>query len=322
MNRLDGKVALISGAARGIGAETARLMVEAGAKVVIGDLLDERGRETARGLGDAALYVHLDVTAEADWNTAIAAAVSRFGKLDILVNNAGLFLGKDIESASLDEWHRLCAVNLTGVFLGTKLAIPALREAAQTSPHGSAIVNLASTAGIVGSTQDPLYSMTKGGVTLFTKSAALEFARKGYRIRVNSMHPGTIDTDMGDQVLVTRARNLGTNDVEAARAQVIERLPIGRMGTPTDIAKGHRVPGFRRRRVHDRRRPRHRRRHHRAVDLDRFTPAARQPNSVARRSLATAGPASTAWRPRSAARPPADAHRHTRCRSRTRPHAR
>jgi NAD(P)-dependent dehydrogenase (short-subunit alcohol dehydrogenase family) len=238
MNRLDGKVALISGAARGIGAETARLMLEAGAKVVIGDVLDERGRETARGLGEATLYAHLDVTSEADWNAAIAAARDRFGKLDILVNNAGLFLGKDIENVSLDEWHRLCAVNLTGVFLGTKLALPALREAAQASSAGSAIVNLASTAGIVGSTQDPLYSMTKGGVTLFTKSAALEFARKGYKIRVNSMHPGTIDTDMGDQVLVARARNLGTNDIEMARQQVIERLPVGRMGTPTDIAKG------------------------------------------------------------------------------------
>jgi len=238
MNRLDGKVALISGAARGIGAETARLMIEAGAKLAIGDVLDERGRETALGFGDAAIYVHLDVTSDADWQAAIDAVVSRFGKLDILVNNAGLFLGKDVEAASLAEWHRLCAVNLTGVFLGTKLALPALREAAQTSPHGSVIVNLASTAGLVGSTQDPLYSMTKGGVTLFTKSAALEFARKGYRIRVNSMHPGTIDTDMGDQVLATRARNLGTNDIEMARRQVIDRLPIGRMGTPTDIAKG------------------------------------------------------------------------------------
>lgn len=238
MNRLDGKVALISGAARGIGGETARLMVEAGAKVMIGDVLDEKGRETARALGEAALYAHLDVTREEDWNAAIAAAIGRFGKLDILVNNAGLFLGKDIESATLAEWQRLSAVNLTGVFLGTKLCLPALREAAQASPCGSAIVNLASVAGLVGSTQDPLYSMTKGGVTLFTKSAALEFARKGYKIRVNSMHPGTIDTDMGDQVLVTRARNLGTNDVEMARRQVIERLPIGRMGTPIDIAKG------------------------------------------------------------------------------------
>jgi 3(or 17)beta-hydroxysteroid dehydrogenase len=241
MNRLDGKVALISGAARGIGAETARLMVEVGAKVALGDVLDERGRETARALesaGGEVLYLSLDVTSETAWNTAIAATIGRFGRLDILVNNAGLFLGKDIEAASLAEWQRLCAVNLTGVFLGTKLALPALRDAAQGSPHGSAIVNLASVAGLVGSTQDPLYSMTKGGVTLFTKSAALEFARKGYRIRVNSMHPGTIDTDMGDQVLVTRARNLGTNDVELARRQVIDRLPIGRMGTVTDIAKG------------------------------------------------------------------------------------
>ena len=238
MNRLDGKVALISGGARGIGGETARLMVEAGAKVVVGDVLDEKGREAARALGDSALSVHLDVTREEEWNAAVAAAVGRFGKLDVLVNNAGLFLGKDIESVTLAEWERLSAVNLTGVFLGTKLCLPALRDAAQTSPHGSAIVNLASTAGIVGSTQDPLYSMTKGGVTLFTKSAALEFARKGYKIRVNSMHPGTIDTDMGDQVLVARARNLGTNDIGAARQQVIERLPIGRMGTPIDIAKG------------------------------------------------------------------------------------
>jgi 3(or 17)beta-hydroxysteroid dehydrogenase len=238
MNRLDGKVALITGASRGIGAQTARLMIEAGARVAIGDVLDERGRETARTLGDAALYLHLDVTSEEAWNAAVATVLDRFGRLDVLVNNAGLFLGKDIEAASLAEWERLSSVNLTGVFLGTKLCLPALRDAAQRSAHGSAIVNLASTAGIVGSTQDPLYSMTKGGVTLFTKSAALEFARKGYRIRVNSMHPGTIDTDMGDQVLSTRARNLGTNDIEAARRQVIERLPIGRMGTPNDIAKG------------------------------------------------------------------------------------
>ncbi|MBV9827083.1 MAG: SDR family oxidoreductase, partial [Alphaproteobacteria bacterium] len=220
---------------------TARLMAEAGAQVAVADVLDERGRETARaieGAGGAAIYVHLDVTAEASWQAALAAVTGRFGKLDVLVNNAGLFLGKDIESVSLAEWERLSAVNLTGVFLGTKLALPALRAAAQHSAHGSVIVNLASTAGLVGSTQDPLYSMTKGGVTLFTKSAALEFARKGYRIRVNSMHPGTIDTDMGDQVLASRARNLGTNDIEAARRQVVERLPIGRMGTPDDIAKG------------------------------------------------------------------------------------
>jgi len=240
MNRLDGKIALISGAARGIGAETARLMVEAGARVVIGDILDERARETAREIGgdSAAVFHHLDVTSEEDWSGAIGTAVARWDGLDILVNNAGLFLGKDIEEASVDEWHRLCAVNLTGVFLGTKLAVPSLRDRGRTSPHGSAIVNLASVAGLVGSQLDPLYSMTKGGVTLFTKSAALEFARKGYRIRVNSIHPGVIQTDMGEQTFVSRARNIGTNDVEAARQIALSSHPIGRLGLPNDIAKG------------------------------------------------------------------------------------
>jgi NAD(P)-dependent dehydrogenase (short-subunit alcohol dehydrogenase family) len=241
MNRLDGKVALISGAARGIGAETARLMAEAGAKVAIGDVLDERGRETVRAIessGGEAMYTRLDVTREEDWSVAIATVADRFGGLDILVNNAGVFLGMSLEEATLGDWDRLCGVNLTGVFLGTKLSVPALRESGQRSAHGSAIVNLASVAGLVGSSNDPLYSMTKGGVTLFTKSAALEFARKGYRIRVNSIHPGTIDTDMGDQVLAIRARNLGTNDLEPARQQTLNRIPIGRMGTVTDIAKG------------------------------------------------------------------------------------
>src|SRR5215472_15258203 len=130
MNRLDGKIAFISGAARGIGAETARLMVEAGAWVAIGDVLDERGHETGSVLesaGDEAMYIHLDVTREEDWSAAITAVTERFGGLDILVNNAGLFLGMGIEEATLADWHRLCAVNLTGVFLGTKLALPALR---------------------------------------------------------------------------------------------------------------------------------------------------------------------------------------------------
>ena len=241
MNRLDGKIAFISGAARGIGAATARLMVEAGAKVAIGDVLDEHGRETARtiaGAAGAAIYAHLDVTRGEEWTAAIAATVAHFGGLDILVNNAGLFLGKGVEEASLDEWHRLCAVNLTGVFLGTKHALPALRERARRSPHSSAIVNLASVAGLVGSQLDPLYSMTKGGVTLFTKSTALEFARKGYRVRVNSIHPGLIQTDMGEQTFVSRACNLGSNDLDAVRQQATARHPIGRLGVPDDIAKG------------------------------------------------------------------------------------
>jgi NAD(P)-dependent dehydrogenase (short-subunit alcohol dehydrogenase family) len=241
MNRLDGKVALISGAARGIGGETAQLMAQAGAKVVVADVLDELGRQTADAIGASGSqseYVHLDVTREDDWVAAVNLATSKFDRLDILVNNAGVFIGKGIEEISLDEWNRLVAVNMTGVFLGTKLAAPALREAANSSEHGSAIVNLASIAGIVGSQLDPLYSMTKGGVTLFTKSAALEFARKGYRIRVNSIHPGVIQTDMGEQTFVARAQRTGSNDTTTARKVVTDSVPWGRMGVPMDIAKG------------------------------------------------------------------------------------
>jgi 3(or 17)beta-hydroxysteroid dehydrogenase len=238
VNRLDGKVALVSGAARGIGEATARLMVEAGARVVLGDVLDERGQATAANIGEVALYRHLDVTREDEWSGAVAAAQERFGRLDILVNNAGLYLAKDIETANVADWQRLCDVNLTGVFLGTKLALPALRAAARDSAHGSAVVNLASVAGLVGAAAAPLYSLTKGGVTLFTKSAALEFARKNYRIRVNSIHPGIIDTDMGDQLFRARAQNSGTNDIEAVKRQAAAAYPIGRLGMPEDVAKG------------------------------------------------------------------------------------
>ncbi|MGK0171604.1 MAG: NAD(P)-dependent dehydrogenase (short-subunit alcohol dehydrogenase family) [Gammaproteobacteria bacterium] len=238
MNRLDGKVALISGAARGIGAETARLMIEAGANVVIGDILEERGKETAAALGAGATFARLDVTSEEDWGSAIGLADERFGGLDILVNNAGRFTGLDLEAATLDDWHQLCAVNLTGVFLGTKLCTTALAARGVDSAQGSAIVNLSSVAGIVGSQLDPLYSMTKGGVTLFTKSCALLFGRKGQRIRVNSIHPGVIDTDMGEQTFVARATREGVNDPQVVRASITDTYPIGRIGVPEDIAKG------------------------------------------------------------------------------------
>ena len=230
MNRLDGKVAFLSGAARGIGGATARLMASAGAKVAIGDLLDEAGRKLAKEID--ALYVHLDVTQEASWAAAMDATVERYGKLDVLVNNAGIFNGKGVEDASMDDWHRLVAVNLTGVVLGTRAALPHLKKT-----RGN-IVNLASIAGLVGSQLDPLYSLTKGGVTLFTKSTALEFGRKGYGVRVNSIHPGLIETDMGEKTFVMRAQQQGTNDTEKARLATLALHPIGRLGVADDIAKG------------------------------------------------------------------------------------
>lgn len=241
MNRLDGKVAFLSGAARGIGGAAATLMASVGAKVVIGDVLEERGRQTVREIeaaGGQATFVPLDVTQEASWTAALDATVKQYGGLDILVNNAGIFVGKGVEDASMDDWHRLVAVNLTGVVLGTRVALPHLKARAKDSPHGSAIVNLASVAGLVGSQLDPLYSLTKGGVTLFTKSTALEFGRKGYRVRVNSIHPGVIDTDMGQQTFAMRAQALGTNDTEATRKLSTTMHPIGRLGVADDIAKG------------------------------------------------------------------------------------
>jgi 3(or 17)beta-hydroxysteroid dehydrogenase len=240
MSRLDGKVALISGGARGIGAQTARLMAQNGALVAIGDILGDQGRETAAEIsksGGEAIFVDLDVTSEAGWSSAVTATTKAFGKLDILVNNAAMFLGRDFEEATMEDWHKLCAVNLTGVFLGTKIAAPALRAAGTKSAEGSAIVNIASIAGLVGTPLDPLYSMTKGGVTLFTKSTALAFARKGDRIRVNSVHPGVIDTDMGAQTFQRSMALMRANDVDAARESARNRHPMGRLGTADDIAR-------------------------------------------------------------------------------------
>jgi len=241
MNRLDGKVALVSGGARGIGAETARKMAAAGALVVVGDVLADRARETAKEIAEAggkALALTLDVTTEGSWTAVVAATTKKFSKLDILVNNAGVFLGKDLMDATMEDWNRLVAINMTGVWLGTKVCAPALAESGKSTRHGSVIVNLASVAGIVGSQLDPLYSMSKGGVTLFTKSAALSFSRKGWKIRVNSIHPGVIETDMGAQTFVSRARQTGSNDVEGARNVAMNQHPIGRLGIAEDIALG------------------------------------------------------------------------------------
>lgn len=225
MARLEGKVALISGGARGQGAVEARMFAAEGASVVIGDILDEQGRQTEaelQELGYNVTYVHLDVTSEADWEAAVQAAVSAYGKLDILLNNAGILIRKNIEETSEDEWDRIFAVNAKGVFLGTKAAIPALRE-----NGGGSIINISSTAGLVGSPNGSAsYTATKGAVRLFTKSTAIQHAAEG--IRCNSIHPGPIETDM-------IADTLNDPDSMALRMQ---RLPLGRVGKPSEIAYG------------------------------------------------------------------------------------
>ena len=223
--RLEGKVALISGGARGQGAAEARLFAEEGAKVVIGDILDAEGRQVEAAIaetGGECVYIHLDVTSESDWQTAIDKAVSQFGKLDVLVNNAGIFPPASIEDTTEELWDRIMDINGKGVFLGTRYAIPEMRKAG-----GGSIINISSTAGLRGSPTAAAYGASKGAVRLFTKSTAIQYAKDN--IRANSVHPGIIETDMTLPTILTD---------EAARRERIARTPIGRIGLPDDVAYG------------------------------------------------------------------------------------
>ena len=191
--RLENKVAIISGGARGMGAQEARLFAAEGARVVIGDILDDAGRQTEAEInetGAECLFVHLDVTSEDDWRNAVAAAVSRFGRVDILVNNAGISTRGGIEDMTAEQWERTMDINVKGVFLGTREVIPAMRESG-----GGSIINISSGAGIAPAPgTSGAYAASKGAVRLFTKSTAIQYAGEG--IRCNSVHPGPIQTPM------------------------------------------------------------------------------------------------------------------------------
>ena len=222
--RLEGKVALITGGARGQGSAEARLFAREGAKVVIGDILDAEGAQLATEIGEAggdARFVHLDVTREDDWRSAVGMAVSSFGKLDVLLNNAAVWLRGHVEETTSEQWDTLLDVNAKGVFLGTKLAIPEMRKAG-----GGSIINISSVAGLVGSSTSAAYSASKGAVRLFTKATAIQYASEG--IRANSIHPGPIDTAMGDQVWP----DAGSREV------AVGKTALNRIGTTEDIAYG------------------------------------------------------------------------------------
>jgi len=224
--RLAGKVALISGGARGMGAAEARLFVREGARVVIGDVLDADGREVEteiRAKGGECIFVRLDVTSEADWQRAVALAEERFGALHVLVNNAGIgAVLSRVEDTAPEAWDQVMAVNAKGVFLGTRAAIPAMRRAG-----GGSIINISSQLGLVGmDNSSPQYQSSKGAVRLLTKLTALQYAKE--RIRANSVHPGPVVTPM------TEKRR---GDPEHYKLMV-SRIPLGRYGEPDEVAYG------------------------------------------------------------------------------------
>lgn len=226
MGKLDGKVALISGGARGQGAAEAKMFAKEGARVVFGDIRDQAGKQVEaeiRANGGEAVYVHLDVTSEEDWRHAVEETVRRYGKLDILVNNAGIVIPRvPIEARTGEEWDHVMAVNAKGVFLGTKYAIPAMRRAG-----GGSIVNISSIAGIGQSLhQEPAYAASKGAVRIFTKVTASQHAQDN--IRCNSVHPGPIDTDMLHDAM---------SDPEVLQRR-LTRVPLGRMGAVEEVVAG------------------------------------------------------------------------------------
>ena len=224
MGRLDGKTALISGGARGMGATEARLFAQEGARVVIGDILDGEGSATAaeiRAAGGLCAFTRLDVVSEADWQLAVGVAVSRFGRLDILVNNAGIGgFGSAVEDTDLADWQRVMDINAKGVFLGAKAAIPAMRDGG-----GGSIINISSQLGIVGTDNSSAqYQASKGAVRILTKSTAIQHAPDG--IRANSVHPGPVVTPMTEQ------RRADPDTYALMRS----RIPLGRFARPEEIA--------------------------------------------------------------------------------------
>ena len=221
--RLEGKVALITGGARGQGAAEARLFAHEGAKVAIADVLEQEGLQLEADiaeLGGSAFFVRLDVTSESDWSDAVAATVARYGALNILVNNAGVFMRGTVEDSDARDWDRIMDVNAKGVYLGTKAVIPEMRKAG-----GGSIVNISSISGMIGQERvQPAYNASKGAVRLLTKSTAVQHAKDG--IRVNSVNPGPIRTLMIED---------GLTDPEHY-ADTVAQIPLGRVGGPIEVA--------------------------------------------------------------------------------------
>ena len=230
MGRVDGKVAIVTGAGQGLGQASAELLAREGARVVVTDHNEATRQEVAasiRAQGGDALSLHHDVTSESDWESVIAKTVSTYRRLDVLVNNAGVSLYKTVEDTTLEEWRQLMSINLDAVYLGTKHAIGAMKQFG-----GGSIVNISSIEGLIGHPDLAAYNASKGGVRIFTKSAALHCGRIGSKIRVNSIHPGFVRTPLLDAYCASQP------DPAAAERDLLNAHPIGRLGEPADIANG------------------------------------------------------------------------------------
>jgi NAD(P)-dependent dehydrogenase (short-subunit alcohol dehydrogenase family) len=224
-DRLGGKVALVTGAASGLGRAIAETFSRHGAAVMLADINQDAGRDAARAIGGAARFVALDVTSEASWQAAIDAVTGAFGRLDVLVNNAGIAIMGDVERTPLDDWRRVHAVNVDGPFLGCKYGIPLLRRSG-----GGSIINMSSIAGLIGVHNLAAYCSSKGAVRLLTKSVALRCARRKDNIRCNSIHPVYAETPMVQEMLD------GAPDPAAMRTALTDLVPLGRLAQPQDIA--------------------------------------------------------------------------------------
>ena len=221
-------MALVTGGGSGIGEAICLRLAAEGATVVVADINESSASRVAAAIGDRALAMHQDVTCEQRWRDVVAEILERFGRLDILVNNAGIALVGTAEDTTLSDWQATQRVNLDAVFLGTREAIKAMKTS------GGSIINISSIEGIVGESKVAAYNASKGGVRIFTKSAALHCASEGYGIRVNSVHPGFIATAMVTDAVASMTEADGT----AFQERIMGSIPMGRMGEPIDIANG------------------------------------------------------------------------------------
>lgn len=226
MARVQGKVCVVTGGARGLGLAAAETLLAEGARVLITDVDRAAGEAEAMRLGANAAFIAQDVTNVAQWGDVLDAVIARWGRLDVLVNNAGVANIVDIEQVSVETWKRTLDINLSGVFLGTQAAIARMKD------KGGSIVNIASIEGMVGDALIPAYNASKGGVRIFSRSAAIHCARSGYNIRINNVCPGFAETQMVSGALAT----MKPEAAQDFAAKTLARIPMGRFGKPSEIA--------------------------------------------------------------------------------------